>query len=106
MEQGLDQNLHIPKDQIVVHGRMGPYLMGKSKWPQLRLPNEIIVQMKESESQECITQSSQALGEQTEVVYDQMRVPASVLSNGSDDPFISEVDHRFVSRIRYYGLCL
>jgi hypothetical protein len=70
MEQGLDQNIHIPEDQIVVHGRMGPYLMGKSKWPQLMLPNEIIVQMRESESQDCITQSSQALGEQTEVVYD------------------------------------
>lgn len=34
----MDINTQIPEDQIVVHGRMGPYLMEKAKWPQLKLP--------------------------------------------------------------------
>jgi hypothetical protein len=31
---------NIPEDKIVVHGRMGPYLLDKNKWPRLSLPNE------------------------------------------------------------------
>lgn len=31
------------KQQILVHGREGSYLMDKNKWPKLILPNETVV---------------------------------------------------------------
>lgn len=41
--QGPKENtdsLDKPGGQIVVHGREGPFLMDKSKWPTLTLPRE------------------------------------------------------------------
>lgn len=42
---------------------MGPFLMDKVKWPQLKLPEEIGVQGVEKASQKCITQADQSQGE-------------------------------------------
>lgn len=53
----------IPKNQMVVHGIMGPYLMDKDKWPQLILPEISDHPMGESEVQtECLTQADQSQG--------------------------------------------
>lgn len=89
-----DLEVLIPNDsQFVVHGREGSYLMDKSKWPNLCLPDES--NNAATEAVEALTQEESLVSPTGEISV--LSPPESLLKNNTAGWSQIQMDHSIVS---------